>query len=130
MLDSINVSPEFLIGLGVFVALAIAYKVYTAWDRKRFEANLKQVLPDELEPFVMPIYDMAIDAVDQVADAYGHMDMAAKLELCEKIAVEMLKFFATRKLSAQANRGLIEYRMYKRNQQQPGDKVEAQPLGG
>lgn len=121
-------TPEFLIGLVVFVVLAALYKAWKGWDRPKFEANLKDVLPDEVEPFVMPIYDMAIGAVDQIADAYGNMDSEAKLELCQKIAVEMLKFFATRKLSTQANRGLIEYRLYVRNQQKPGDKIEAVPL--
>lgn len=130
MFDNVSLSPEVLAALGVFIVLALVYKAWRSWNRPSFEANLKDVLPDEVEPFVMPIYDMAIGAVDQIANAYGNMDSEAKLELCQMIAVEMLKFFSSRKLSAQANRGLIEYRLFVRNQQKTGEKVEAAPLGG
>ena len=128
MFDNVSLSPEFIATLVVLGLIAAGFEGWKHWDRRKFEAVLRKFTPDEIEPYVIRAYDMATKAVDQIVAAGEKMTSAEKFALAQRIALALLKFFLTGKMTADAQRGLVEYQMYERNRAKRAQ--EALPLGG
>ena len=110
-----QISPELIATFVVLGVMAAGLEGWKRWDRRQFEAVLRKFTPDEIEQYVIRAYEMATKAVDQIVAAGEKLTPTEKFALCQRIAVALLKFFITGKLSADASRGLTEYQMYERN---------------